>query len=109
LAFGQWRQLRGLATLPIFKWQKLTGRPADFGIRSGEGEAVLFVCREMGFPRIGFVTKPSAARGSLMEMLQIGGFRCNFRGTRKGNSLPNDFEKFRRITQKKLAPPVGGC
>jgi len=39
-----------------------------------------------------------------MEMLRIGGFRCNFRGSRKGNSLPNDFEKFWKITQKKLAP-----
>ena len=41
-----------------FQIAEINWRPADFGLRSREGEAVPLVCREMEFPRFGFVTKP---------------------------------------------------
>jgi hypothetical protein len=41
-----------------FQIAEINWRPADFGLRSREGEAVPLVCREMELSRVGFVTKP---------------------------------------------------
>ena len=60
LSIGLWPMEAASWTrnLANFQIAEINWRPADFGLRSREGEAVPLVCREMELSRVGFVTKP---------------------------------------------------